>query len=288
MSDEEAAPFLEHHEAPSVRPSRWRSRRAVASYGLVVLSASAVLMWLLLYRRSSLELVKHRDQPYLIKVPTFMNTSTVCDLDIRLVDDSDQADVWMADIFEESAGAINHSIKHSKPTALYTLEAAFHLDIFTKTLSYQSTKLRGFYDLLLSYRWESDLPLPYSTLEATEDYRTLPLPFSEKLQEPLYVLSPVRDVSDLGSRAAVMISHCGAVSGRDALVIELMRLLPGRIYSYGNCYNNRNMYEDIDAIDGEGWYAAKQRLLRKHKMYLVGFRLSKTLRVCIDKYYEGF
>ena len=212
------------------------------------------------HRVEGLNYLSQHTRPLFFNEQMFFNTSTECDIPIAITADKDATDVWIGDIYSEDRGEIDHSEQHWQTKALFDIESN-PLQAYKDAWDQLSKGLPSFYDILITHEFDAHLTYLYYMVTKFKDLRAPPIPFKEKLQEPV---------------AAVVISNCNGPhswNNRQAIVDELIRLLPGRIYSYGECSHNREFSQDADVVPSEAdkygnWEEGKQKLLRKHKFYL--------------------
>jgi hypothetical protein len=157
-----------------------------------------------------------------------------CPLPIALTDDANAADVFIRNVYNEDRMQDNdHRDSRWQPRVLFDLEVQ-PLRIVNKTHLNDDPSAPPFYQMRWTYEFDADLTYSYLAVNQFKDLRAAPLPFSQKLQVPV---------------AADFRSHCDTAPRRELIVQELHRLLPGRIYSYGSCDNNRHEYQDVPELD---------------------------------------
>ena len=127
--------------------------------------------------------------------------------------------------------------KHSVPWILLTQENP----VYTPVLN--DPGFMSKFNLLQSYRLDSDFPYPYYPLPESKP----PVPFSEKT-----------------GLIFAAFSHCEPV--RTEYMRQLMNFVP--VDSYGRCLRNKN---DLVDVRGKDFKIAKTELTRKYKFTLVFF-----------------
>ncbi|EIE20569.1 hypothetical protein COCSUDRAFT_57715 [Coccomyxa subellipsoidea C-169] len=118
------------------------------------------------------------------------------------------------------------------------------------------------FDLEMSYRQESQLPLSYLRGDQVEIWTEDPVtPFEERSDSPAYVQS-----------------NCKTVSGRDARVRRLMEYRDLKIRSYGSCLNTEGT---------SGTKESKIDIYRRHKVCIV-MENSIAMDYVTEKLYDAF
>ncbi|KAG4104337.1 hypothetical protein H8356DRAFT_1638558 [Neocallimastix lanati (nom. inval.)] len=124
---------------------------------------------------------------------------------------------------------------------------------------------KNYFDYMIDYRLDSDVPIPYTY--DFFDFTKQPLPLKEKGK-------------DGRGLAAVFISNCNAANKRLEFLNELMKYT--KIDSFGLCAHNKDPYaEDED----NGSWGTKMNTIRKYK-FTLAFENSNDRDYVTEKFFQ--
>jgi len=154
------------------------------------------------------------------------------------------------------AGASQVSKSDRHKSVLFSLESAAYYPLAAA----EAARNAG-YDLTMTYRLDSDIPIPYA-------------------YNPAAIFQPLdMKLKSTERMAAAFISNCGGSSNRLEIVEALQRYL--RVDSFGGCAHNKDIPRDAD-----GHMRNKVTVLKTYLFTLV-FENSKEDYYVTEKYYDA-
>ncbi|GAA6004557.1 hypothetical protein JCM10207_000933 [Rhodosporidiobolus poonsookiae] len=139
----------------------------------------------------------------------------------------------------------------------------------------QEGKVNETADFTMTYRLNSTVPALYSYDYL--NYDNPPVPLERKRSDKI---------------AAAFISNCHPKNSRTLILDELMKLLPGKIDSFGACRNNANINDvlrELDAYEDAGDHSRwnEKITMISHYRFTVAFENSNDIDYATEKYFQA-
>jgi len=177
------------------------------------------------------------------------------------VDDKESSDIIVLNVLDNLGDIMRienyHYNKNNQKLLLMSMESTSNY--------YSMIQKKDYFDYMIDYRLDSDVPIPY-TYSFFNFYKK-PLPTKEKGK-------------DGRGLAAAFISNCFARNERLEYLRELMKYT--KIDSFGMCEHNKEVYEEDD--DQTSWNT-KMNTIRKYK-FTLAFENSNDRDYVTEKFFQ--
>jgi len=184
-----------------------------------------------------------------------------CPVPWKWVDNKEESDIIVMNVLDNLGDIMRienyHYNKDKQKLLLMSMESTSNY--------YSMIQKKDYFDYMIDYRLDSDVPIPY-TYSFFNFYKR-PLPTNEKGKNGRGL-------------AAAFISNCFARNERLEFLRELMKYT--KIDSFGMCEHNKDIYEEDD---GHTSWNTKMNTIRKYK-FTIAFENSNDRDYVTEKFFQ--